>query len=202
MGDSGLFSPQAGSVLVFQQADSGSASLPADLRRADWALVDLDSRDSHLAGSDCSRWADDSDSAFPQADLSSVFQEVDSRSASLPVGLGLADSRSAAPQVDSRWAALEADLHSASPQVGSYSEPADSRGREGVLVSPPRRFLRSSALLLAELHESGTLPEDARHSPVPLAPGLLRKLEEVVAWTWPQQAALPRWLGDVLSQVQ
>ena len=50
MGDSGLFSPQAGSVLVFQQADSGSASLPADLGRADLALVDLDSRDSHLAG--------------------------------------------------------------------------------------------------------------------------------------------------------
>ncbi len=93
-------------------------------------------------------------------------------------------------------------MHSASPRVDLYSEPADSRGREGVLVSLPRRFLRSSAPLRAELHESGTLPEDARHSPAPLAPALLRKLEEVVAWTSPQQVALPRWLGDVLSQVQ
>ena len=42
VGDSGLLSPQAGSVLVFLQADSGSASLLADLGRADLALVDLD----------------------------------------------------------------------------------------------------------------------------------------------------------------
>ena len=82
--------------------------------------------------------------------------------------------RSGSPPVDSHWAAPEADLHSASPQVDLYSEPADSRGREEVLVSPPRRFSRSSALLPAELHESGTLPADARHSPVPLAPALLR----------------------------
>ena len=106
---------------------------------------------------------------------------ADSDSVSLPAGLGLADSRSAAPQVDSHWAVLEADLHSASPQADLYSEPADSRGREEVLVSPPRRFLRSSAPLRAELHESGTLPEDARHSPVPLAPALLRELAVVVA---------------------
>ncbi len=42
VGDSGLLCPQAGSVLVFLQADSGSASLPADLGLADPALVDLD----------------------------------------------------------------------------------------------------------------------------------------------------------------
>ena len=128
-------------------------------------LVDLDLGDSHLADLDCSRWADDS---------GLLSRRADSDSASLPAGLGLADSR---------WAALlEADSHSASPQVDLYSEPeadlhsgpADSRGREGVLASLPRQFLRLSALLRAELHESGTLPEDARHSLVPLAPALLR----------------------------
>jgi hypothetical protein len=42
VGDSGLLSPQAGSVLVFLQADSGSASLLADLGRVHLPLVDLD----------------------------------------------------------------------------------------------------------------------------------------------------------------
>jgi len=76
--------PQADSSSVFREVDSGSASLPADLERADLALVDLDWRDSHLAGSDCSRWADDWDS---------VSRRADSDSVSLPAGLGLADSR-------------------------------------------------------------------------------------------------------------
>jgi len=101
---------QADSSSVFRQADSGSVEPPADLGLADLALVDLDPRDSHLAGSDCSCWADDSDSVFLQADL-----------------------RSAAPQVDSHWAAPEVDLH---------SEPADSRGQEAVLVSRPPQFSR------------------------------------------------------------
>jgi len=109
---------------------------------------------------------------------------------------------SASPQVDSRWAAPAADLHSALPQVDLYSGRADFREREVMLALPLRRFLRSSAPLRAELHEPGTLPEDARHSPAPLAPALLRKLEVVVAWTSLPQGALPRWLGDVLSQVQ
>ena len=70
---------QADSSSVFRQADSGSVEPPADLGLAHLALVDLDSRDSHLAGSDCSRWADDSDSVFLQADSSSAAPQVDSR---------------------------------------------------------------------------------------------------------------------------
>ena len=165
VGDSGLLSPQADSVLVFLQADSGSASLPADLERADLALVDLDWRDSHLAGSDCSRWADDS---------GSVSRRADSHSASLLAGLGLADSRSAALEADLHSVSSQVDSHWAEPEADLHSGPADSRGREGVLASLPRQFLRLSALLRAELHESGTLPADARHSPVPLAPALPR----------------------------
>ena len=156
---------QADSSSVFREVDSGSAALPADLERADLALVDLDWRDSHLAGSDCSRWADDS---------GSVSRRADSDSVSLPAGLGLADSRSAALEADLHSVSSQVDSHWAEPEADLHSGPADSRGREGVLASLPRQFLRLSALLRAELHESGTLPEDARHSLVPLAPALLR----------------------------
>jgi len=84
VGDSGLLSPQADSSSVFPEVDSGSDSLPAGLGPADLALLDWDWRDSHLAGSDCSRWADDS---------GLLSRRADSDSASSPAGWWRADSR-------------------------------------------------------------------------------------------------------------